>query len=327
MRWGADEYRNFTKCSIANMPFARRPRAAWKLRSRSLALGASTLVMGVLNVTPDSFSDGGAFFGTEVAVDRALAMLDEGASIMDIGGESTRPGSQPVSAQEEMDRALPVIEAVLRERPQAVLSVDTYKAETARAAVRTGAEIVNDVSGFVWDPAMAAACAELRCGVVLMHTRGRPSEWKTQPRLDPEEVVPVVRDGLKRRLGRAVAAGVDREQVVLDPGFGFGKVGEENYALLARMDELLALGQPLVAGVSRKSFLGRTLSRTLAGIAADAAVPVRERGNASLAATTAAILAGASVVRVHDVRPALEAARIADAVLAAGEAGDEVPGR
>jgi len=278
--------------------------------------------MGVLNVTPDSFSDGGMFFSAKAAVERALEMLEEGAAIVDIGGESTRPGAQPVSAQEEMDRVLPVIEAVLGARAGSLISVDTYKAETARAAVRAGAEIVNDVSGLVWDAAMAAVCAELHCGVVAMHTRGRPSAWKTQPRLDPDEVLPLVRDGLQQQLEQAQAAGLERERVVLDPGFGFGKVGEENYPLLAGMDELLALGRPLVAGLSRKSFLGRTL----AGPNSSAALPVGERGNASLAATTAAILAGASVVRVHDVRPALEAARIADAILAADRFGDPVRG-
>lgn len=306
------------------MAFARRPQSIWKLRSRSLELGKCTLIMGVLNVTPDSFSDGGTFSDAKVAEERALAMLEEGAAIVDIGGESTRPGAQPVSAQEEMDRVLPVIEGVLRARPDCVISVDTYKAETARAAIRAGAEIVNDVSGLVWDPAMAAACADLRCGLVLMHTRGRPSEWKTQPRLEPEEVLPMVRDGLKRQLEHALAAGIERERVALDPGFGFGKVGDDNYSLLARMDELLTLGQPLVAGLSRKSFLGQTLERTIPepGTPSNAAIPGGVRGNATLAATTAAILAGASVVRVHDVRPALEAARIADAVLAAPEAGD-----
>lgn len=303
------------------MAFARRPQVIWKLRNRSLELGKHTLVMGVLNVTPDSFSDGGTFFGTQVAAERALSMIEEGAAIVDIGGESTRPGAQPVSAQEEMDRVLPVIEAVLRARPDCVISVDTYKAETARAAVRAGAEIVNDVSGLVWDPAMAAACADLRCGVVMMHTRGRSSEWKSQPRLEPAEVLPIVRDGLRRQFEHALAAGMERERVALDPGFGFGKVGEENYPLLARMDELLKLGQPLVAGLSRKSFLGRTLARTIPelGASADAAVPMRARASATLAATTAAILAGASVVRVHEVRPALEAACIADAILAASD--------
>jgi dihydropteroate synthase len=306
------------------MAFARRTAATWKLRSRSLELGKSTVVMGVLNVTPDSFSDGGAFMGAKAAAEYASTMLEEGAAIIDVGGESTRPGAQPVSAQEEMDRVLPVIEEVLRAQPGALISVDTYKAETARAAVAAGAEIVNDVSGLTWDAAMRQACAELRCGVVVMHTRGRPSEWKTQLRPDPKEVLPIVRDALKHRLQDALAAGIERERVVLDPGFGFGKLAEDNYPLLARMDELLALGQPLMVGLSRKSFLGRTLARTIpqTGTPADAAVPVRERGNATLAATTAAILAGASIVRVHEVRAALGAARIADAILAAPEAAE-----
>ncbi len=316
MRWGADKYRNFLECSIADMAFARRPRANWGLRTRSLELGRHTLAMGVLNVTPDSFSDGGAFLGAKAAVERALTMLDEGAAILDIGGESTRPGAQQVSAQEEVDRVVPVIETVVRARPGCVISVDTYKAATAVAAVQAGAEIVNDVSGLVWDPEMAAACAELRCGVVLMHTRGRPADWKTQPRLRRDEVAPLVRRELNRSLDRAVAAGVERERIVLDPGFGFGKTGEENYPLLAQMEELLSLGRALVAGLSRKSFLGLTAAGP-----GGAALPALERGNATLAATTAAILAGASVVRVHDVRPALEAARIADAILVAANPG------
>ena len=310
VRWGADEFRNLVECSIADMAFVRRPRATWKLRSRALQLSERTLVMGVLNVTPDSFSDGGEFFQADTAAARALAMLDEGADIVDIGGESTRPGSQAIGAQEEMDRVLPVIETVLRARPDCVISVDTYKAATARAAVAAGAEIVNDVSGFAWDAEMARACAELRCGVVLMHTRGRPAEWKTQPRLRRDEVVPLVRGGLARSLEQAVATGVERERVVLDPGFGFGKVGGENYPLLARLEELLTLGQPLLAGVSRKSFLGRTVA------AGGMSAPPDERENATLAATTAAILAGTHIVRVHEVRPAVEAARIADAILA-----------
>lgn len=278
------------------------------MRSRALQLGERTLVMGVLNVTPDSFSDGGVFFGTNAAVEQALALLEDGADLLDIGGESTRPGAQPVSAQEEMDRVLPVMEGVLRARPGCVISVDTYKAETARAAVAAGAEIVNDVSGLMWDSQMAQACAELRCGVVLMHTRGRPDAWRTLPPLQPEEVLSLVRDGLAESLEKAVSAGVERERVVLDPGFGFGKVGEDNYPLLARMEDLLALGQPLLAGLSRKSFLGKTAGR-------GTTLTVRERGHATLAGSTAAILAGASVVRVHEVKPAVEAARVADAIL------------
>jgi dihydropteroate synthase len=297
------------------MAFVRRPAAAWQLRTRSLALGARTLIMGVLNVTPDSFSDGGLYLSADAATAQALALLDEGADLLDIGGESTHPGlaALTVSAQQEQDRILPVISALLRERPQAVLSVDTYKSATARAALAAGAEIVNDISGLAWDAEMAAACAELRCGVVLMHTRGRPPEWPTLPRLAASSVVPLVREGLAQSLDRAVQAGVERSRIVLDPGYGFGKIFSENHPLLAHQHELLALGQPLLSGVSRKSFLGHILGEALGS----ANVPASERGNATLAATTAAILAGASIVRVHHVRPAREAAAVADAILAA----------
>jgi dihydropteroate synthase len=297
------------------MAFVRRSAAAWKLRTRSLALGVRTLVMGVLNVTPDSFSDGGLFLGADAATAQALALLDQGADLLDIGGESTRPGlaALTVSAQEEQDRILPVLSAILRERPQAVLSVDTYKAATARAAVAAGAEIVNDISGLAWDSEMPSTCADLQCGVVLMHTRGRPPDWRTLPRLEASAVVPLVREGLAQSLQSALAAGIDPSRIVLDPGYGFGKIFSENHPLLAHQDELLVLGQPLLAGISRKSFLGRILS-----VALDIPnVPAGERGNATLAATTAAILAGASIVRVHDARPAREAAAVADAILAA----------
>ncbi|HEX4040012.1 MAG TPA: dihydropteroate synthase [Acidobacteriaceae bacterium] len=293
------------------MTFAQRPPFDWQLRTREQALGARTAVMGVLNVTPDSFSDGGDFLHTEAAVQQGIRLLDERADVLDIGGESTRPGSQPLSPQKEQDRILPVIAAILRERPQSILSVDTYHAATARAAIAAGAEIVNDVSGLAWDAELADACAELRCGVILMHTRGRPAEWRTLPRLAANEVLPVVKDGLEQALARAVAAGIDRRRIVLDPGFGFGKVHEENYPLLAHLEELLSLGQPLLAGLSRKSFLGHAIAART-GVAA---VPTEQRGNATVAATTAAILAGASLVRVHEVRPGVEAAAIADAIL------------
>jgi dihydropteroate synthase len=294
------------------MGFVRRPRQRWQLRRRALELGERTLVMGVLNVTPDSFSDAGQFFGTEAAAKRGLEMLAEGADLIDLGGESTRPGSRRLTTREEQERVIPVIEGILRERPAALLSIDTYQAETARAAVRAGAEIVNDVSGFLWDETMPQACAELHCGIVLMHTRGRPAEWKTQPRLAHRDVVPLVREGLAATVARALSAGVEREHIVLDPGYGFGKVHGENYPLLAHQEELLAIGRPLLAGVSRKSFLGKTVAASR-GVAE---VPAQERGAATLAATTAAILAGAAVVRVHDVLSAVDAARVADAILA-----------
>lgn len=303
------------------MAFVRRPRFCWQLRFRALPLGERTLVMGVLNVTPDSFSEAGAHFGTIPAIEHGLTLLDQGADILDIGGESTRPGAVPITPQQEQNRVLPVIESILHRRPASLLSIDTYHAETARAAITAGAEIVNDVSGFQWDPAMPQACADLRCGVVLMHTRGRSSEWRTLPRLASGDVVPLVKSGLAQSLDRALAAGIPRSQIVLDPGFGFGKIHDDNYPLLAHFDELLALGQPLLAGVSRKSFLAHTLAAaeepSPLPTPSAAAVTADARANATLAAATAAILAGASLVRVHDVRTAVESARIADAILAA----------
>jgi dihydropteroate synthase len=299
------------------MAFVRRTPISWHLRSRSIPLGQRTVVMGILNITPDSFSGDGILAQRETAVDFGLAMLESGASILDIGGESTRPGKrEPVSAQEEIDRVLPVIEGILKAKPDAVLSIDTYKAETAKVAVEAGAEIVNDVSGFLWDEAMAEMCARLKCGVVLTHTRGRPDEWGRLPRLSAEDVVRAVEADLGNRLDRAKAAGVSRERIVLDPGIGFGKAFESNYPLLARLGELRALGFPVLSGVSRKSFLGRTLAPFYGGVDAIA----NQRGNATLAAVTASILAGADIVRVHDVRPAVEAAAIADEVLAAAVA-------
>jgi dihydropteroate synthase len=297
------------------MSFAARSRYAWKLRTQSLPLGQRTLVIGVLNTTPDSFSDAGVFATRAGAIEHALAMFDEGADVVDIGGESTRPGKrEPVGISQEIDRVIPVLEGVLRHRPGSILSIDTYKSATAAAALRAGAQIVNDVSGFLWDGAMAQVCAAAGCGVVLTHTRGRPEEWQTLPAIEPKQVVPLVREGLQQRIQEALGAPIEREKIVLDPGFGFGKAFEQNYSLLAGLAELGALGQPLLAGVSRKGFLGRTLSPLYHGVDA----PVGRRGSASLAAVTVAILAGAHLVRVHDVRPTVEAAAIVDAVLAAG---------
>jgi dihydropteroate synthase len=298
----------------------------WKLRGRQLTLGARTLVMGVVNITPDSFSDGGLYLEPERAVEHALGLLDEGADLLDLGAESTRPGSRAgdphsaaVSVDEEQARLLPVLEGVLKARPEAVISVDTYKAATARAAVAAGAEIVNDVSGFTWDTAMAQACAELGCGVVLMHTRGRPEQWRTQPQLDGELLLSMVREGLAASMNVALEAGVSGDAVVLDPGYGFGKRFAENYSLLARQAELLTLGRPLLAGLSRKSFLSRTLLQqpALAERLTDGLVAEGSREIAGIAALVTAILHGASIVRVHSARPAVEAAAIADAVLAA----------
>jgi dihydropteroate synthase len=274
--------------------------------------------MGVVNVTPDSFSDGGKFLDPERAIEHALHLLEEGADILDVGGESTRPGvrvsadeaGSAVTEEEELRRMMPVIEGVVRSRPGAVISVDTYKSGVARAAVAAGAEIVNDVSAFQWDPEMASSCAELQCGVVMMHTRGQPYQWRDL-RIEGDIVARVVHE-LANRVQVAFEQGVRRERIVLDPGFGFGKNFEENYPLLARFDQLHRMGFPLLAGTSRKSFVGRTVGERVGVVAAP-----DERLYGSLAAMVASILGGAHIVRVHDVKPAVEAAAVADEVLAA----------
>jgi dihydropteroate synthase len=293
------------------MPFAARPHFDWHLRTRTLALDNETKIMGILNVTPDSFSDGGQFFSTESAVRQALAMLDEGAHLLDIGGESTRPNATPLTPAEEQSRVLPVIEAILKKRPSTLVSIDTFHAETARLAIEAGAEIVNDVSGFTWDSAMPATCAALHCGVALMHTRGRPREWPTLPLIPPPAVMPIILTGLRDSISAARAAGIPSNRIVLDPGFGFGKIGDENYAILAQFDQIHQFGLPILAGASRKGFLARTLAPFHNGNAA----PSDARLTATTAANVAAILAGAHILRVHDVREASEAAVIADAVL------------
>jgi dihydropteroate synthase len=297
----------------------------WNIGTRFLELGRKTLIMGVVNVTPDSFSDGGANIDAAKAVAYAEQLLDEGASIIDVGGESTRPGAavaganasasadpspSAVSEEEERRRVLPVIRDLKRRRPQAVVSVDTYKAGVARAAVELGAEVVNDISGFRWDPKMAKTLAELKVGAVLMHTRGRPDEWRSLPPIgDP---VLLVKRELRQWAETATLAGIKRDHLVLDPGFGFGKRFEENYPLLAHFGELQQMGFPLLAGVSRKSFIGRALARD----GKDA--PVEERVNGTLAAEAALILKGAHIIRTHDVRLAVQAARMVDAVVASG---------
>jgi dihydropteroate synthase len=283
----------------------------WNIGSRVIELGRRTLIMGIVNVTPDSFSDGGLHIDAEKAVLRGEQLLDEGATIIDVGGESTRPGvSEPVSEEEERRRVLPVIRDLKRRRPDAVVSVDTYKANVARAAVELGAEVVNDVSGFRWDPKMAKTLAELKVGAVLMHTRGRPEEWRTLPPIgDP---VLIVKRELRQWAETAALAGIKRDHLVLDPGFGFGKRFEENYPLLAHFGELQGMGFPLLAGVSRKSFIGRMLVRD----GKDAEVSERLYG--TLAAETGLILKGAHIIRTHEVRFAVQAARVADAMVASG---------
>jgi dihydropteroate synthase len=281
----------------------------WNLGTRTLELGKRTLIMGIVNVTPDSFFDGGLYLDSEKAIAHALRLLDEGADIIDVGGESTRPGAKVAPSAEELRRVLPVITEIKKLRPGAVISVDTYKASVARAAINGGAEIVNDISGLRWDPQMARTVAELKCGAVLMHVRGRPEEWRSLP--PAGDIVLLVKRELRDWAETAVQAGVRRERIVLDPGFGFGKNFEQNYPLLSRFQELQQLGFPLLAGTSRKSFIGRMLAKE----GKDAAPADRLYGN--LAAHTALILKGVHIVRTHDVRAAVEAARVTDVILAA----------
>jgi dihydropteroate synthase len=298
-----------------------RPVFEWNIGSRSLLLGKRTLIMGVLNVTPDSFSDGGLYLDRDRAVEHGLQSLNEGADIIDVGGESTRPGAwvlsspnrarpeaetHPVSEKEELERVIPVIRALKQKRPEVVVSVDTYKAKVAQAAVDAGAEIINDVSGFRWDPQMRKTLAGLRCGAVLMHMRGRPDEWRSLPPV--ADVVLLVKRELRDWADAALMAGVKRERLVLDPGFGFGKSFQENYPLLRRFHEFHELRYPLLAGVSRKSFIGRALARN----GNDA--PVEERLYGTLATETAVILKGAHIVRTHDAQACADAVKIADIV-------------
>jgi dihydropteroate synthase len=281
----------------------------WDLGTRKLALGQRTLLMGIVNVTPDSFSDGGLHLDPLRAVQHALQLLDDGADIVDIGGESTRPGAAAiVSAEQELDRVLPVIQAIKHARPEMIVSVDTYKARVAQVAVDAGAEIVNDVSGGTWDGDMLPTLAKLQCGFVLMHMRGCPAEWRTLPPIG--DAVAVVREELTQRAREAIRH-IAASRIVLDPGFGFGKSFEENFPLVARFESLHELGYPLLGGVSRKSFIGRMLA------AEKGDAPLENRLCGTLAVETTLVLKGAHIIRTHDVRASRDAVRTADAILQA----------
>lgn len=291
------------------MSFPKRPRFTWRLRTRGLPLGRRTLLMGILNVTPDSFSDGNRFFTPRAALDRALQLLDEGADLIDLGGESTRPNSTPISTEEEQKRILPVLRAIRHARPEAIVSIDTYHAATARLALECGAEVINDVSGLLWDAKMAEVLAEYQPGAILMHTRGAPRLWNTLPPLPHADIVPLVVSGLAHSLALARAAGMVHATMVLDPGFGFGKLGDENFTLLAQLSALHQFDLPVLAGISRKRFLTAHLPD---GSGAG------ENGT-TVAANVAAILSGAHLLRVHDVPAGRAAASVADMILNAAE--------
>ena len=271
------------------------------MRSRTLELGGRTLVMGVLNVTPDSFSDGGRYLDAGEAVRRALEMEAEGADIIDVGGESTRPGSEGVKAETELGRVLPVIEG-LHGRLKIPISIDTQKAAVARAAIAAGAEMVNDVSALRADAEMGEAMRRAGVPVVLMHMRGRPKTMQKRP--FARDVMRDVMRGLREAMERARRAGIGRSRVILDPGIGFGKSMEQNCEVLARLPELARLGCPLLVGTSRKSFIAKLLGGT--------GEDNRVWGTAATVA--AAALGGAHIVRVHDVREMAQVVRVADAI-------------
>jgi dihydropteroate synthase len=265
-------------------------------------LGPDLTLMGVLNVTPDSFSDGGEFFSKEVAAAHAGAMLEEGAEIIDVGGESTRPGSDPVSPEEEARRVIPVVKGILAEHPDTIVSIDTYRSETAEFALEAGVRIVNDVTALRWDPRMARVVAEARCHVILMHMLGEPKTMQRDPRYG--DVVREVRDFLAERAENAIAKGVEPEKIIVDPGIGFGKTLDHNLALLYHLDELVELGFAVLVGTSRKSFIGR-----ITGVE-----EARDRVFGTVAANVIAYERGATLFRVHDVRANREALVVAQAI-------------
>ena len=284
----------------------RRKKFRLRLTSRTLELGERTLVMGVLNVTPDSFSDGGLFLGPGEAIERALALERAGADILDIGGESTRPGASSITVEEELGRVLPVLMG-LRGRLKIPISLDTQKSAVAEAAVAAGAEMLNDVSALRSDAALAEVARRHRLPIILMHMRGTPRTMQKRP--FARNVLRDVTSGLRAALARARRAGLEKTQIVLDPGIGFGKSFAQNYQLLAHLPKLAALGCPLMLGTSRKAFLGATLARS------GAAAPTEERIWGTAATVAASILGGAHIVRVHDVAEMVQVARVTDAVL------------
>jgi dihydropteroate synthase len=277
-----------------------------RLLSRALILGERTLVMGVLNITPDSFSDGGEFLEPRRAVERALEMEEAGANLLDIGGESTRPGSTGTPVETELARILPVLEG-LRGVLKIPISIDTRKFQVAEAAIRAGAQIINDISGLRCDSRIAEVAQRRGVPLILMHMRGEPGTMQKKP--FARDVMKDVAQGLRASVAKALKAGVRKSQIIIDPGIGFGKSFEQNYELLRKLPELAKLGYPLLVGTSRKGFLGATLARN------GKSAPPEERRWATAATVTASILGGAHIVRVHDVAKMAQVVRVADCLL------------
>ncbi len=260
----------------------------WRLRTRTLELPRRPLVMGILNVTPDSFSDGGQFFDAGAAIKHALRLLDEGADILDIGGESTRPNSTAVAPEEELRRVIPVIEAVRRERTEAIISIDTSKAAVASEAISRGAEIINDITGLIGDEAMTELAVASGVGLVAMHMQGTPQTMQDQPRY--EDVVREIHEFLRQRRDALLAAGIERERICLDPGIGFGKTNEHNITLMSNCRAFHDLGCPLLVGHSRKAFVGKLIGDKAA-----------DRTAGTIGGALALAAQGVQIIRVHDV--------------------------
>jgi dihydropteroate synthase len=306
-----------------------KPRRQFELRidGRKVLLDERTVIMGVVNVTPDSFSDGGLYFEPARAIEHGLRLAREGADWIDVGGESTRPGSKPVAAEEQLRRVLPVIRGLRRRKPSLTISIDTTKADVAEEAVRAGAAIINDVSGLRFDPRIAEVARQYRTPLILMHMRGRPETMQRRP--FARSIWRSVREGLERSIARALAAGVPRSQLIVDPGLGFGKTRRQNFELLAHLGRLARFGLPILVGASRKSFVQAVIAgEGLQPRGAPRAVPWRIAAqrkaspedlvalrSGDAAAVAVSILAGAHIVRVHDVASVLPAVRLADALI------------
>jgi len=271
-----------------------------RFKHRNIDLSSRTHIMGILNVTPDSFSDGGKFLGFQNAVDQGMKMIQEGADIIDVGGESTRPGSDPVSLEEELSRVIPVISS-LAQKTEVPISIDTYKSEVAGRALEAGAQMINDISALRFDPEMKKVVSESKVPIVLMHIKGTPKDMQKDPSYD--DVIGEVRDYLRDSLGIAQRVGIAKDRIIIDPGIGFGKRLEDNLNILKKLREFSILGCPILIGCSRKAFIGRILD-----------LPVQERLEGSLAALAVAVMNGANIVRVHDVKESKRVAGLVDAV-------------
>ena len=266
----------------------------------TLELGRRTRIMGVLNVTPDSFSDGGKYFQKDNAIEHGLSMAGEGADIIDVGGESTRPYSEKISDQEELDRVIPVIQALSKDL-RIPISIDTCKANIAQEALKAGASIINDISAFRFDPAMISVAAEAEVPVILMHMQGTPKGMQANPTY--ENLIPEILDFLKGAMDRAVAGGIRKDMIIVDPGIGFGKTFDHNLQIIRELDEFNALERPILLGASNKAFIGHILHKE-----------PHERDTGSMAAVAASVLNGAHIVRVHNVKKTVETVKMIDAI-------------